>query len=424
MATPPTPQPVRAVARVGAGPETAGPWKLTRYRARHRIGRFRVEQFVVVELVLLGALALLHRPVWQIAAGGVLGFILLLVVFAGSGGRWWMSKLAMRSRYRRRRAAARMAAGRDQRMAALRELSPALSVDAAEERGGRMGVGYDGSGWFAVAEIEVGTSGVFGDSGEPLPLGVLAKALLEEEFPVSALQLVTHTVPAPTVALTGQAPCQQSYRELVGQTGDGGVAHQVQWIAVRLDGDEAADVAEERGGGATGIHRAMAAALTRCAKVINTRERTCRTLDSDELVDALVRSCGVMGAGATPGARRTSEEWQRWRGDGLAHVGYWVKDWPEVRGDQAGMLNTLVASCGVESSLSLMLRRPTLASDQETEAAVDLAGVVRVIAEPELLGPASQAFQQAAGSAGFQLKLLSGEQAPAVFTTAPTGVPR
>lgn len=424
MATPPTPPPVRAVARVGSGRDAGGPWPLTRYRARQRIGRFRVEQFVVVELVLLGVLTLLHRPLWQILVGGVLGFVLLVLAFMRSGGRWWLSRLALRARFRRRGRAARGDRGHDHRMAVLRELSPALTIDAAEERGVPMGVGYDGTGWFAAAEIEIGSDGVFSDVGEALPLGVLARTLLEEEFPVSAVQLVTHTVPAPTIALDGRSPCQQSYRELIAAAGNTAVAHQVQWLAVRLDADDAADVAAERGGGAAGIHKAMASAINRCAKVINSRNRSCRTLDRDELMDALVRSCGVMGAGAQPGHRRTNEEWQSWRGDGLVHTGFWVHRWPDARAETPELLNQLIAACGVESSLSVLLRRPSLLADQETESAVDLAGIVRLIAEPALLGPAGSAFQQAAGMAGFGLRSLGGEQAPAVFATAPTGVPR
>ncbi len=425
MATPPTPpSPVRAVARVGGGRPPGGPWLLTRHRARQRIGRFRVEQFVVLELVLLGALAMLHRPAWQVAVGGVLGAALLLLAFLRPGGQWWLSRLAMRARLRRRARAARGVRSSDHRITVLRELSPALIIEAAEERGVPMGIGHDGSGWFAAAEIEVGSGGAFGDVVEPLSLGVLARTLLEEEFPVSAVQLVTHTVPAPTVALDGRSPCQQSYRELVGAGGDSAVAHQVQWLAVRLDDDEAADVAAERGGGTAGIHKAMASALTRCIKVTNSRNRSCRPLDRDELTDALVRSCGVMGTGAQPGSRRTGEEWQRWRGDGLAHAVYWVFRWPEIQANGPNLMNQLIACCGVENSLSIVIRRPTLTADQEGETAVDLAGIVRLIAEPALLGPAGDAFERAADTAGFGLRLLGGEQAPAVFATAPTGVPR
>lgn len=427
MATPPSPPPpVRAIARVGVGPSSAGPWRLLRYRARQRIGRFRVEQVVVVEVVLIGGLSLLHRPLWQVVAGGVLGLVVLLAAFAGAGGRWWMSRLSLRARFRRRRAASRPGQGSDQRLAVLRELSPALAVENVEERDDRIGVGNDGNGWFAVSEIDGGPrSGVVGDAIEPLPLGTLARLLLDDEFPVSAIQLVTQTVPAPASALSPQAPCQQSYRELVGATPGGAVAHQVQWVAVRLDGEDAEDAAAARGGGTEGVHRAMVAALNRCTKAVKGTDRGGRMLDSDELIDALVRSCGVLGAGSNPGQRRTGEDWERWRGDGLAHVGYWIRDWPPIRADRADLLADLVANAGVETSLSLVFRLPTGGGGADgSEPAVDMQGIIRVAAEPDALGWACGGFLKTAEQAGFSLRLLGGEQAPAVYASAPTGVPR
>lgn len=421
MAMPETPPPVRAVARVGVGPTSAGPWRLLRYRARQRVGRFRVEQLVVVEVVLIGGLLLIHRPLWQVIAGAVGGLVLVLLVFLSTGGRWWLERLGLRSRFRRRRAASRPGRGTDQRLAVLRELSPALQIETAEERGTRVGVGYDGTGWYAVAEIEAGAqAGVIGDPVEPLELGVLARVLLDEEFPVSAVQLVSQTVPAPASALPAQAPCQQSYRELVGSLPAGAAAHQLHWVAVRLDSDEAAAAAEARGGGTEGVHRAITAALQRCAKAVKGNDRTGRILDGDELVDALVRSCGVLGAGNNPGRQRTAEEWERWRGDGLAHAGFWIKEWPTVGADNGDLLARLVAYGPAESSLSLVLRRPRVQAEQM----VDMQGVVRVIAEPAALPAATSAFVAGARQAGFQLRLLSGEQAPAVYASAPTGAPR
>jgi type VII secretion protein EccE len=394
-----------------------------RHRRWHRIGPVRVEQLVVVELILLGLLALLRQPWWQLAAGGAAGLLVLLVMFAGSGGSWWLERLALRFRYRARRAASRPGRGTDQRLAALRELSPALSVTTAEERGGRIGVGHDGLGWFATAEVR-GHTGVIEGGAEPLALGALARTLLEDEFPVSAIQVVTHTVPAPASMLAAEAPCQTSYRELLGAVGGGSVVHQAQWVTVRLDGEDAADAAELRGGGTVGVHRAMAAALARVTTAVAGVDRDARALDADELLDALVRSCGVIGAGNNSGGPRTAEEWERWRGDGLTHVAYWIRDWPSVHAEQGGLLADLVADCGVETSLSVLLRKPLLAADQETESAVDLQCVVRVMSEPEALRWACGGFVQAAERIGFGLRLLSGEQAPAVYASAPTGVPR
>lgn len=416
------PPSVRAVAQVSVKP--SGPWRLLRYRSRHLIGPFRVEQLVVAEAVLIAVLALLQRPLWQVVTGGVLGLLVLVAAFLGTGRRWWLGRVTLRSRYRRRLAAARPGQGGDQRLAVLRELSPVLTVDVAEQRGDRIGIGYDGLGWFAVAEVEVeARTGVLAGPGRPLPLGTLARTLLDEEFGVSVIQLVTHTVPSMATAPGTVAPCQQSYRELVGRTGTTApVAHQVQWVVVRLDAEDAADASAARGGGMDGLHRAIAAALMRCGKAINGDGRSCRTLDADELLDALVRSCGVIGSGARPGARRTSELWNRWHGDGLAHVGYWVRDWPLVRSGSGGMLADLLAGSGVQNSASVVFRRPDRIAEAGEEPTVDLHCVVRVMAEPAALPAACAGFDAAASRAGFGLRSLDGEQAPAVYASAPTGV--
>lgn len=417
------PPSVRAVAQVSVRP--SGPWRLLRYRSRHLIGPFRVEQLVILEVVLIGVLVLLQRPLWQVVAGGVVGLLLLLAAFLGTGRSWWLDRITMRSRYRRRIATAHVGQTRDQRLAVLRELSPVLTVEATEQHGGRIGVGYDGLGWFAVAEVEVGSrAGVVADPGRPLPLGNLARTLLDEEFGVSVIQLVTHTVPSMATAPGAVAPCQQSYRELVGNSGGTApVAHQVQWVVVRLDAEDAEEAAAARGGGMAGVHRAISAALMRCGKAIRGDGRSCRTLDADELLDALVRSCGVIGSGARPGARRTAEMWRRWHGDGLAHVGYWLRDWPLVRSDSGGLLAGLLAGSGVQNSASIVFRRPTrAAAETGDEPAVDLHCVVRVMAEPDALAASCAGFTAAAHHAGFGLRTLDGEQAPAVYASAPTGV--
>ncbi|MGA8116081.1 MAG: type VII secretion protein EccE [Actinocatenispora sp.] len=425
MATPPTPPPVRAVARVGATPQQAGPWRLSRYRARQRVGRFRVEQLVVVELVLLGVLTLLHRPLWQVVTGGVVGLVVMSAVFASTGGRWWLARVAMRGRFRRRRAAARTGRAKDQRLAVLRELSPALTVESAEERDHRIGIGYDGSGWFAVAELDFGSrNGVVGEHAGALPFGNLARTVLDDEFPVSTIQVVTHTVPAPSAGLSGQAACQASYRELVSTVHSAAAAFQTLWLTVRLDADDALAAAEERGGGTDGVHRAIAAALSRCTKAVEGRGRTCRLLDADELLDALVRSCGITGTGTSPGRNRTTEEWDLWRGDGLAHAGYWIETWPPVEADRHGLLTDLIVTCGVENSLSIALRRPPLAADGAAEPMIDIHGVLRLMTVSDGLARAGEQAVDIAKRSGFGLSLLSGEQAPAIFASAPTGLAR
>ncbi len=146
-------------------------------------------------------------------------------------------------------------------------------------------------------------------------------------------------------------------------------------------------------------------------------------MDADELLDALVRSCGITGTGADPDTNRTAEQWDQWRGDGSAHTAYWVEDWPLVEAERPNLLTGLVVGCGVENSVSISLRAPALPAE-DAEQAVDLHGMVRLMTSPDALTRAGEQFVAAARQAGFGLTALHGEQAPAVFASAPTGVPR
>lgn len=410
--SPSDPQPVRAVAKVGVERAEPGPVRIAPRTARQRIGALRIEQIVATEVIVLGLLVLAGRPIWQIVTGGALALAVLAAVYVSRGGYWWAGYLHRLLRYRRRRAVPPDDAA-EPTVGALRELVPGLAVRTGEQRGRRVGIAHDSHGWYAVAEVTAAPGLADPGYGE-IPLGPLARALCEEGFPVSAVQLVLHTVPAATA---DEAPCVRSYQDLLGTVSDRPVGHQVHWLVVRVDADDAMEIAQARGGGERGLDRALAAALARVTTAVETPTRV---LDGDDLTDALARSCGVVGVGDPTTARRTVEEWERWRGDGLAHACFWISHWPPIEEGRSRLLSDLVTSCGAETSLSVSLRRPPLGPDDT----VDLRCLVRVVAEPERLRPAADRVAAYAEGLGLRLDLLAGEQAPGVYASAPTGMPR
>lgn len=404
--------PARARAAVRVDDAGAGEVRFAPRGGRRRFGGVRVTQFVLAELGLAALVIAANReprPIW-LAAAGVVALALLFVAFGRSGGRWWTEWITLRRRYRRRRGALG-GATEDARLAALRRLVPELSIRTVEDRGSRIGIGQDESGWFAVVAIAPRT-GLRGDPTESLPLDALARVLDEGGLRVSVLQVVVHSIPGPAALLDDTAPAARSYRELA--SGDTGVEpiDQRCWIAVRLDPAAASEAAATRGGGLDGVHRALCTAVGRLGKAVSGAGLDYELLDAEGVRDALAQSCGVTGY-VDPGSVGTiGERWSSWRAGGLAHASFWVRSWPRLR-DVSGVLGRLARTPAVMTSVAL-----TMAPQED---GTDFRVLVRVAAQPEHLATDCRALQRLAGVSRARLFRLNGEQAPSVYATAPSG---
>jgi type VII secretion protein EccE len=265
-------------------------------------------------------------------------------------------------------------------------------------------VARDGAGWFAVAEL--GPVTPMRDEAVPAPaLDVLVEALADTGQPGAVLQLVTHTVPAPSAELDPARPAARSYHELLHRYGTPVPADRCAWVAVRLD---ARTLAEAGATDAAQAPEVVAALLRRIGKALRRKGIVAEPLDAAGLTRALCRSCDLGDGPAPP-----PETWRTWHSDRLAHRAYWLKDWPAPH-DAPALWQRIAATPAAFTSLALVLA-------PEGDG-TDVRCLVRVAARPAALARACAALTRTVGSVpGARLFALDGEQGPAAYASAPTG---
>ena len=399
---------VRAVARVGAGaPVTRGrPTFVPRRRPGH-IGAVNVMQLVAIELVLVLIMVLLRVSLWVALTGAGVGLIVAVALFTRLRGRWWTERILLDWQYRRRRAAG-VAGTADRRLHALRGLVPDLTVQSVDGTGGvPVGVGHDSAGWFAVAAVSSASS-MRGDVRSQLPLDALARVVTDAEHPGGVIQVVTHTVPAPSLDLDGQRACIQSYQELLESYGPV-PADQTTWVAVRLDARVAAELSADEAQEAPVM---LAALVRRVGKALKRAGLPYQILDADGLLDALVRSCDLERPTEDGRPVRPVESWHAWQSATLAHACFWVRSWPELT-RTGPLLDQLAASPAALTSVAMIL--------EPEDGGIGVRCLVRVAAEPATLSTVCRTVAEVAARAGARLFRLDGEQAPAVYASAPSG---
>jgi type VII secretion protein EccE len=394
-------------AMSGGSARTDTPGTLTARIRPGYLGTLNLGRPLLIEVVLVLVLAALTQPRWVLIVVLATGLPLTVAALTQRQGRWWTERVVIRSRYRRRRAAAPDRAP-DPRLRALRALAPGLRVtDVTGADGSRVGVGTDPAGWFAAAVLVPG-SGPRGDAPVELPFDRLARLVADSDQPGAVLQVVIQTTPAPSSTLDPRQRCATSYRELLERFGPV-PAHQAVWLAVRLDAHALATAGV---GGTEAAHQAPAAVAALARRVHRALDRSgvpVAHLNADGLLEALTEACDLT-AGSP--ARVPREEWRAWATGRLAHTCYWVRQWPAPDGVGA-LLRALAATPSAATTISVVL--------EPGEEGVELRCLVRVSALANQLPAAATALFDAAQRAGARLLRLDGEQALAVYATAPTG---
>ena len=411
-----------SAAPVLADQGRAVPQLRTRHVRRHG-GTAGVVQLVCIELaaVALIAATMTGDPI-VIGVVGAGAAALLAAVLGRVDGRWLYEEFAARWRIRRRRAeqarAVAASPGEAQGVgaaggSALGVLAPGCSVISVTDRNRNIGVGSDDDGWFA--GLAIGTwSEVVGSTSAEITLDQLARMVEESSVPLSVLQLVTYTTPAAGGASNDKSsakapPAVRSYLELLGPQPC--PVEQAVWLAVRLRPDDAIDAARSRGGGVEGVHRALAAVLGRIEKTLNAASVRYRVLDAEGLQGAVAHACGMDLVASVGAGRSVRERWSSWTAAGLAHASFTVTRWPPAA-DRA-LLGQIASVPARAVNVSLSVRR--------TGERTAFSGVVRVVAPPDRLRASVRSLNRTAGRLGVRLRRLDGEQAPAVYATAPTG---
>ena len=377
-------------------------------RRRGQVGGLSVAQLVCVEVAVVAVLASLGGPVWALPVAGVVAVLLLVLAFARRKKRWWFEHRVVSRRFRERARAATASPGRE-----LAALAPDLAVTEIRERGTPIGVGRDGLGWFVALAVRAGDDAASADIG--LSLDRIGRILAETALPVSALQVVTHLVPAPTSFLDQASPAVRSYQELLG--GVPVPADSRVWVAARLRPADALAASASRGGGPEGVHKALAALLGRIGKTLDSAGLVATPLNATELTAAVATVAGLSGAAVTGGGTATAapvtrENWAGWQGTEAVHVGFLATKLSPSglsvaarRLTEAGALATTVAV--------VLNRQPD--GDLRMQALVDVAA--RATNAAETLSAVVGIFHQC----GIALRRLDGQHAAAIYATAPTG---
>jgi type VII secretion protein EccE len=306
-----------------------------------------------------------------------------------------------------RRGSVRLVRDDDYRLAALRGLMPDLAVRTAEGPGdgGPVGVARDGSGWFAAVAV-LPPEGLRGESQAPVPLDELARLVIGMEQPGLVLQVLTQTVPAPAPVAGLGARCATSYLELMREGGEVACDRST-WVALRLNTRGVATASVGSSVGEEDMQALAAALIRRIGKRLRRVGLAAKVLTADGLLDALSRSCDLTHQ---DGGIRAREGWDAWHSMSMSHACFWVRSWPSLAESGALLMRLAGVPAGM-TSVAMVL--------EPHQEGIELRCLIRLSAPRELLAQACRQMVAIAEQAGAKLFRLNGEQAPAVYATAP-----
>lgn len=374
--------------------------------------------FLEAAAALVVAPVLTHHTAWLIAAAPF-AVLCLVGAVAGPRGGWLGQQSLVRGDFRERREAKPGPPGGEAALAPLRETYPGLRTSTLSSRTGEP-VGMIGDGTFLTAVVRVAARQEPLRAARrtgPLPLGAVTSVLNDLQLPASCVQIVTHTLPAPTQQLPPHALATRSYQALAEDV----PAQRTTWVAVRLDPQECASAIESRGGGALGAQRSLLTLAQRVASEIEGAGFETVLLSEPELITALGTACAVNPmVGTTPGTgsttQRTTEGKRTWRCDDRWHTTYWVDRLPALATDTSP---DLVAGLTGLPTLSTTL---AVTATRGIGDAVGFSMHVRISARAEAqLTEAAKALEKQAGKLGASLTRLDGEQLPGLIATIPLG---
>jgi len=385
------------------------------------LGPLPVSNLVILEIGLALGLALLAVDPALWGAALLVALITVPLAFGHWHGRWLVRWIQLTSRYLARSPGRSLphpdapAAG-DPRVALLNLLIPDLIVaHGADQQREPVGFAWHQGTWTAVLEVEA-TPSMIAPVGATtgLPLSALASCLEDRGVMLDAIQVIWHCYPG-NAALPSSSPALRSYLEVLGPLP--AAARRTTRIAVRLDPRRCPAAVAERGGGVTGCHRALIAALSRVRATLGSRGVPARPLDADQLLRAGICAAelsGVIGAAGTGQLVTLSEGWTTVTAAGVGHASYAITGWGTT--GAARNLNALTGVRALSTTVALSI------SPEAGGGEVGLRGLVRVSARnPAELAAADGRLQSVSQRLGLSLRPLGGLQAAGLAATLPLG---
>ncbi|MBB2941766.1 type VII secretion protein EccE [Actinoplanes lutulentus] len=370
---------------------------------RGHLGSLSLSQILIAEGALLAVIAAATQGVIPALVTAVLAAGLLAAAFARRQNRWWLEHHALTRDHRRRRAARRQA-GEGPILAALRTIAPGLTITdiAGRNPHEETGIARDEAGWFGVVAL---------DPQAAVPLEALVSTMTATGQPGVILELVTHTVPAPSTDLPPASPAGASYRQLLGSAPI--PSHRESSISVRLDAKALAESVLDHTADLNSA-AALTAALTRkTATALRRLGIPGRVLDAEELLELLARSCDVEPASLADGPG-VDEGWTHWRSGRLVHRTYWLETWPNSVTEIGPLFAWAATAPAAQTTVALIL-------DPKGDD-VAVRAFIRLATRPDTdLDALDRVLLEGVRRAGGELRPLDGEQGPATYATAPTG---
>ncbi|BEL09174.1 hypothetical protein Q0Z83_073650 [Actinoplanes sichuanensis] len=373
---------------------------------RGHLGSLSLAQILVAEAVLLALAASLAATPVVLLLVGAGSAALLFVFFARRQNRWWLEHRQVARDHRRRRAA-RIDPRSGPVLAALRTIAPGLAVQDVAAADGTVGVARDEAGWFSVVTLD--------PAAAPLPLDTLFGVLSGTGQPGLVMELVTHTVPAPSPDVPAASPSGASYRQLAETTGAGPVpSYRESSVSIRVDARALAEALLDH----TADPEAAAALVAGLARKVVTSLRRLgvvgQPLDADGLLALLARSCDVEPWALADGPG-PDEAWNFWRSARLVHRTYWLRTWPGSATEIGSLFAWASTAPAAQTSVALVLG----AAGAED---VPVRAFIRLATRPDAdLRALDRVLVEGVRRVGGELQPLDGEQGPAAYATAPTG---
>ncbi|WP_433829085.1 type VII secretion protein EccE [Actinoplanes sp. CA-015351] len=375
---------------------------------RGHLGSLSLSQILIAEVALFAVIAAATQGVVPALVATVLAAGLLAAALTRRQNRWWLEHHALTRDHRRRRAARRQA-DEGPVLAALRTIAPGLTVTdiSGKSPHEETGIARDEAGWFGVVAL---------DPQAPVPLEALVSTMTATDQPGVILELVTHTVPAPSTDLPPASPAGASYRQLLGSTPT--PAHRESSISVRLDAKALAESVLDHTADLTSA-AALTAALTRkTATALRRLGIPGRVLVAEELLELLARSCDVEPAALAETGKAdgsgVAESWTHWRSGRLIHRTYWLETWPNSVTEIGPLFAWAATAPAAQTTVALIL--------DPTGDDVAVRAFIRLATRPDAdLDALDRVLLAGVRRAGGELRPLDGEHGPATYATAPTG---
>ncbi len=329
-----------------------------------------VGQIVAVQVAAVATVATYHQPDAIFIPVLLTAVLLTAAMFARRQGRWWYEDVLLRWRLHRRTRQGGPA--------------PVWTVREITDRGARVGLGLDETGFFTVLSV----AGTDGDPSQQPDLDSVLGVLDDAEVPASARQLIHHQVPLPTVRSAAASHT---------------------WIALRLDANDATGEAASRGGGLDGVHRALTTAIGRVGKTLRAEGIDCQPLTAAHVTAAVATVAGQPD--------QAPEVTEHWHGRETQDASYAC-----FRMTGTFSLTQLAGLVGDSSVLSYTLSVRILAPEhRDGTRSPQRHGLLQVGAAAGMLDSTVAEVAALAQRVGCRLRRLDGWHGPSAYAAAPTG---